>query len=216
MIKIFKKDLKLFFKDKRAVLLTFLLPIVLISLFAFAFGGIKTEHSKPNPIKMLISDLDKSKTTEQIISKFDSIKGIKVNTEELEKAKILVTKGKFVGVLTFYKGFEDSLKRGKSLPVELLYDRAQEMQIGLLQPVFINTLMKYSAGASMNKSVSEFVNSNFPTLDNNMKGNIIREIGSKLEKSNEGSKNTGMQIKMTSQGIQRGLPLRGYERLRVG
>ena len=36
ILTIFKKDLKLFFSDKRAVLLTFLMPILLISLFAVA------------------------------------------------------------------------------------------------------------------------------------------------------------------------------------
>jgi ABC-type Na+ efflux pump permease subunit len=126
MIQLFKKDLKLYLKDKRAVLLTFLLPIILITLFAFAFGGIKT-NSKPSPIKVLITDLDKSKATEQLIAKFDSIKGIQVDFKGLEKAKIAVTKGKYVAVLAFYKGFEDSLNQGKKLPMELLYDRAQEI-----------------------------------------------------------------------------------------
>jgi hypothetical protein len=40
MLKLASKDLKLFFKDKRAVLLTFAIPMALITLFAFAFGGV--------------------------------------------------------------------------------------------------------------------------------------------------------------------------------
>jgi ABC-type transport system involved in cytochrome c biogenesis permease component len=39
MFQIAGKDLKLFFADKRGMLLTFAVPIALITLFAFAFGG---------------------------------------------------------------------------------------------------------------------------------------------------------------------------------
>jgi len=39
MFELFKKDLKLFYKDKRSVMITFLLPIILISLFSFAYSG---------------------------------------------------------------------------------------------------------------------------------------------------------------------------------
>lgn len=39
MFKIAFKDLKLISKDKRALILTLIVPIALISLFAFAFGG---------------------------------------------------------------------------------------------------------------------------------------------------------------------------------
>ncbi|NJO68656.1 MAG: ABC transporter permease [Bacteroidetes bacterium] len=38
MIKLVKKDLKLFFSNKQDLLLTFALPILFISLFAFVFG----------------------------------------------------------------------------------------------------------------------------------------------------------------------------------
>ena len=48
MLKLFKKDLIIFFHDQRSVILTFLLPVILISLFAFAYGAIgsyKNPHS---------------------------------------------------------------------------------------------------------------------------------------------------------------------------
>ena len=40
MIKLVKKDLKLFFSNRRDILLTFAVPIILITLFALVFGGI--------------------------------------------------------------------------------------------------------------------------------------------------------------------------------
>jgi ABC-type transport system involved in cytochrome c biogenesis permease component len=38
MIKLVKKDMKLFFSNKQDMLLTFALPILFITLFAFVFG----------------------------------------------------------------------------------------------------------------------------------------------------------------------------------
>jgi ABC-type multidrug transport system permease subunit len=40
MIKLVKKDLKLFFSNRRDILLTFAVPIILITLFALVFGGV--------------------------------------------------------------------------------------------------------------------------------------------------------------------------------
>jgi ABC-2 type transport system permease protein len=40
MIKLVKKDLKLFFSNKHDMLLTFALPIIIITLFASVFGGV--------------------------------------------------------------------------------------------------------------------------------------------------------------------------------
>ena len=54
MIKLVKKDLKLFFSNKRDMLLIFILPIIIITLFASVFGEmdkISLLHStKPLPI----------------------------------------------------------------------------------------------------------------------------------------------------------------------
>ena len=56
MLKLFKKDLKLFIKDKRSVVLTFLLPIILITFFAFAFGGAGGNSGGSDPIELLTVD----------------------------------------------------------------------------------------------------------------------------------------------------------------
>ncbi|MFC2117423.1 ABC transporter permease [Bacteroidota bacterium] len=44
MIKLVKKDLKLFFGNKRDMLITFVLPIIFISLFSFIFGNMNNDE----------------------------------------------------------------------------------------------------------------------------------------------------------------------------
>ena len=197
MIKIFIKDLKLFLKDKRSVLLTFLLPIILISLFAFAFGGIESNNNKPRPVQLLITDLDKTPASQKIIAKLDSIKSLAINTIDLNKAKDQVNKGKNVGVLVFYKGFQDSMKNGHSLPLELFYDKAQEMQAGLLQPTIINVVSKFSVQANLRNNVDAFMNANFPNIDKNLNNKIIQGIGEKFSKNSK-PQGSGSLLKTTS------------------
>ena len=76
MFKIARKDLKLFLTDKRGVLLTFLLPISLITLFAFIFGGAGGEKNDATPISLLISDLDKTELSKKIVTALDSEKSL--------------------------------------------------------------------------------------------------------------------------------------------
>ena len=58
MIKLAIKDIRLFFADKRAMLLTFAVPIALITLFAFAFGGAGQSDDEESGTTLLIADED--------------------------------------------------------------------------------------------------------------------------------------------------------------
>ena len=197
MLRIFRKDLKLFMKDRRAKLLTFLLPIILITLFSFAFGGNRGQNSKPRPLQLAVTDLDKTPASAKNISQLDSIRSIELNPMDLDKAKDQVTRGNVVGVLVFYKGFQDSLEHRKSLPVELMYDKAQEMQVGLLQSVLIGAMVKQNMKERMDRSVEGFVTSNFPNLDKSMQNKIISNVEGKLQQSDP-AKASVSPIKMTS------------------
>lgn len=193
MINLFKKDLKLFFKDKRSVLLTFLLPIVLISLFAFAFGGVGGDN-QPNPVKLLVSDLDNSVISKKIIKALDSLDGLTLIVSDLDKSKILVAKGKYAGVLVFQKGFETKLGTDNSL--ELIYDKVREMEIGMLQPVLIKTLMQFVGKQQINKQMSSFFDKSFPNMTKNMRNKIAHQVLNNETDNN--SINVESTIKMTS------------------
>lgn len=176
MIKIFKKDIKLFFKDKKSVLLTFLLPIVLISLFALAFGGIGGDSSKSRPVKLLVADQDNSETSIKAIANLDSLENLIIIERPLEKAKKEVIKGKYVAVLAFYKGFQDSIESASPLPAELFYDRAREMEVGLLQSYLMNNLMNSVGKKSMKTGMKSYINKEFPDLKNSVVEKIIGDM----------------------------------------
>jgi ABC-type Na+ efflux pump permease subunit len=140
MLKLALKDLRLFFKDRRAMMLTFVLPVTLITLFAFAFGGAGRDKNKSKEYLLPVCDLDSTDASRDAIVRLDSQKTIKVVPVQLEAAQEAVKKGKEDCVLIFHHGFADSLNAGNSLPVELQYDEAQEIQVSMLQQALFTTM----------------------------------------------------------------------------
>lgn len=174
MFKLFKKDLTLFFHDQRSVILTFLLPIILITLFAFAYGSIGAYNGRSEPVKLLVADMDKTISSKEIIYKIDSLDDIEIIISDSIKLKELVIKGKFACALIIYKGFQDSLEAGKVTPIELMFDRSREMEIGILQKNLISTLMSSAGEIIVKKSIEKYLNDNFPDIDKNTSDNILK------------------------------------------
>jgi ABC-2 type transport system permease protein len=179
MFKLFKKDLILFFHDQRSVILTFLLPVILISLFAFAYGALGAYDGRSEPVKLLVADLDKTMSSKEIIHKIDSLPDISIIISDSSKAKELVIKGKYACSLIFYKGFQDSLEAAGTIPLELVYDKSREMEIGILQQNLISLLMSTEGEIIVKKSIENYMQDQFPYIDKNTIDNILKNAVSK-------------------------------------
>lgn len=195
MLKIFKNDLKLFFKDTKSVVLTFLLPIILITLFAFAFGGMSGKRSGANPIDLIIVDEDQSVTSKSIIVGLDSLTGLSTKHLDNGEAVKLISKGKYPAALVFHEGFEKSVA-SKDVQIELLYDKSKEMETGLLQPILIQAIMSVSAKEAVAGNIKDYFRINFPDLDPTISDKVLNDMNS----DNGGGPEMMMdpQIKMTS------------------
>ena len=179
MLKLFKKDLILFFHDQRSVILTFLLPVILITLFAFAYGSIGTYDGRSQPVKLLVADLDQTRSSKEIIYKIDSLNDIIIIVSDSIKSKELVIKGKYACALIIYKGFQDSLEAGNTTPIELVYDRSREMEIGILQQNLISVLMSSTGEIIVKKSIEKYLHDQFPDIDKSTSDNILKTAISK-------------------------------------
>lgn len=140
MLRLALKDLRLFFKDRRSMLLTFAIPIALTTLFAFAFGGAGRSDGGAKQ-SLLLSDLDRTDASRAAAQQFDSLKSLVVAPATLEEAEAAIKRGKESFVLVIHEGFADSLQAGNELPLELKYDAAREIEVGLLQQALIPTII---------------------------------------------------------------------------
>jgi ABC-type Na+ efflux pump permease subunit len=186
MIKLFKKDLILFFNDHKSYTLTFLIPVILITLFAFAYGGIEAFTGNTDNYRLLLTDLDNTELSSDFSSVLDSIDGIEVISTDLKEARALVNGGENAGALILHKGFMDSIFIGRNGPAELLYDKEQNFEAGMMQSIIINSLYSFSRNVEAQKRAYPGSQSDI----SNETENAVSENGS--------HKNNGPVLKMTS------------------
>jgi ABC-type multidrug transport system permease subunit len=176
MIKIALKDIRIFLRDIKGLLLTFLLPIVLITLFGLAFGGLARNSAKDRPANIYVADLDSSAASIQTIQKLDSLDEIALTHIALEVGKENVMNGNRLAMLVFYQGFGDSIESGGAEPVELFYDDARELEASLIQYALISNLMEIMGSQSIRKKIMKSVNQRFPDVDSSIMADIEDEI----------------------------------------
>ena len=176
MLKLFKKDLKLFFHDQRSVILTFLLPLILITLFAFAYGGIGGFNGRSEPVSLVVADLDQTAFSKNFTGRLDTLSGMRTVPSFPEEALDLVVKGKYACALIIYKGFQDSLVSGKGSPLELVFDRSREMETAIIQQNLISTLMSFSGEILVRERVGRYLQNLFPAMDKSASENILRNV----------------------------------------
>ena len=168
MLKIFKKDMQLFIQDKQSLMISFLLPIILISLFGFIFKSNSDDGNNLNPIKLLICDEDNSGLSEKLISVLDSSMNLEITQMKYAQSIDLINKGKYIGVLIFHNGFQDSLNKNLPLPLEIKYDKAHELELRLLQSIIIKKFLDTIGNEILTGQINTYVKSTFSDIDSNL------------------------------------------------
>jgi len=195
IILITKKDLNLFISNKKGLILTFLVPILLISLFAFAFGGIGKGSKEIKEINLLYNDNDNSLLSHKIIASLDSLKEIKMTAVSEDTGIELLKKGKEVGFLIIRKGLQDSINQSKSTPIILKYDASHPFEYGILRSIVTGKIISATMKDFQKNKIKTYLNSNYASLSKAKKENIIHNFDS--ESYNEGSSLTTESVSST-------------------
>jgi ABC-2 type transport system permease protein len=181
MVRIAFKDMRLFLADRRALLLTFIVPIALITLFALAFGGSGDNEARRQSLPLV--DEDQTDASKGIATRIDSLRGLDVHHVGLDEGMESVRKGKEAAVLILHRGLKDSLDAGKNIPIELRYDAAKEGEIGLLNAALMGNLMRIVGIHSFEKRALAQFDKNNPDLDSATRNEVRRQINSNFKGS---------------------------------
>jgi ABC-type multidrug transport system permease subunit len=163
MLNIAFKELRLFFKDKKALLLTFITPLGLITLLVFAFGG-NSNESKFEPITLQICDLDETTESKNFIRELEKVEQLEIEKKSEKESLENVKKGKRLAVLIIEKDFSKKIDEGESALI-IHYDAAREPEFGILQSVLMGEVMQGIGKKGIKAKVMKKMEEKFGKMD---------------------------------------------------
>jgi ABC-2 type transport system permease protein len=166
-----RKDLKLFFNDRRAVIVSILVPIVLASFFGYLFGG-QGGNAETSKVPVLVIDQDGSDISRGLITQLGSDKNLDVKPSTLEAGREAVRKGKATAAIVIPKDFGrdagHALFTGATKPeLGVLYDPSHNVELGMVKGILSGAVMQaVSKEMFTGQSGREMVNESLAQLEN--------------------------------------------------
>ena len=177
-----QKDLRLFFRDRTAVLLTFLLPLVLGTVFGTAMqgmGGGGGGGAAPK-VELALEDRDDSEASRALAAALVGAEGLDV--EVVDDARRLVANGKKPCGIVIPAGYGAGVTAGRAPDLALLRDPSQAIsqQVVLFQlaPVLLERQAE-TLGAGMMGRVLDLVE--FPAAGRERADSALRESYARIE-----------------------------------
>ncbi|MEO5697650.1 MAG: ABC transporter permease [Burkholderiaceae bacterium] len=130
-----RKDLVLYFSNRRALLMSIVAPVLIAAFFGSLFGN---PSSKPAHIEIAITDLDQSKVSRQIVDAMLADAALTVTEMAEPLADERVRAGKGSAAVTLPQGFGEQAGRamfgGATKPeIGLRYDPSQSMALQVVR-----------------------------------------------------------------------------------
>jgi len=141
-----RKDLQLFFSDRRAVILTFAVPIAIASFFGSIFRG-AGDNDEPAKIAVAIVDRDGSAISESILAGIRADKSLDASTPALDEARAAVRRGDVAVAVIVPPGFGDAagrafLSQGEKPQVDLLFDPSRGAELAMVRGMLTGHVME--------------------------------------------------------------------------
>lgn len=142
-----RKDLRVYFRDRAAVLLGFGLPIVLCAVFGGAMGAIGGGADSVGRIELVVEDADASDASRALVEELRASDGLRLDllaADEEDTARDRVAEGDAPAGLRIGAGYGAAVASGGELPLVLYRDPGktieQQILAGSLIPAFLDVL----------------------------------------------------------------------------
>ena len=156
-----RKDLRLYFSNKRALLITLAAPIAIAAFFGSLFGS---NSGKASQVPIAVVDMDRSTISKQIVAGLKEDPALRVQELDNEAALDLVKKGKLRAAVILPAEFGDQAGRAMFRPgdkpqVTIHFDPSQAMVMPMVRGMLAQHVMKavsqsaFSANSSTMASI---------------------------------------------------------------
>jgi ABC-2 type transport system permease protein len=149
-----RKDLRLFFSDRRAVVMTIIAPIAIASFFGYIFGG-GAGNPDNSPISVLVSDQDESKFSREIVDRLKAESSLDVKAASPESSREAVRLGKATAAVIIPKNFSVDAGRaflfgGTKPEIGMLFDPSHSLEMRMLQGIMAGAVMETASKQMLN------------------------------------------------------------------
>lgn len=141
-----RRDLLLFFGNRKAMMVSLVVPIVLASFFGYLFGG-QGGNAETSKVTVLAIDQDGSDISRGLITQLATERTLSVRPESLDTARELVRKGKARAALVIPKDFGrdagQALFTGSTKPeIDILFDPSHNVEISMVKGLLSGAVMQ--------------------------------------------------------------------------
>jgi ABC-2 type transport system permease protein len=144
-IALVRKDILLYFRNRRAVVITLAAPILIAAFFGAVLGG---TPKKPSRVPVAVVDLDRSPVSREIVTAMKGDTTFDLRDSNEADAVRLVREGKVRAAVVIPKGFGDDAPKAfftrRTAKPELVvhYDPSQAMTLALVKGLLAEHVMK--------------------------------------------------------------------------
>jgi len=141
-----RKDLQLFFSDRRSVIVSFVVPIAIGSFFGAIFAG-GGQNREPARLAVAIVDQDASAISKAVLAGAETDKNLKVATPTEDEARDLVKRGNTAVAVIIPKGFGDAAGKaffgnGDKPSLDLLHDPSRSTELAMVRGILTQHVME--------------------------------------------------------------------------
>ncbi len=141
-----KKDLLLFFKDRRSVLMSFAAPIAIASFFGLVLGGAGSKADRQRMIVWL-TDQDRSALTVRIGERLQSEPSLDLKRGTAEAARAEVKAGRAAVSIVLSQGFGEKagpamFGAGAKAQLKILYDPSRPFEFEMVKGLLAGYIME--------------------------------------------------------------------------
>ena len=141
-----RKDIQLFLVDRRALLMSFVVPITIASFFGYVFGG-HGDQSDASRIPVLVVDQDRSAISREVVNRLSSEKSLEVKPAGAEEAREAVRKGSATAAVVIPQNFGEDAGAAffgpRSKPeIGVLYDPSHTAERAMVQGMLQGDVMQ--------------------------------------------------------------------------
>ena len=165
-----RKDLQLFFGDRRAVILSFAIPIAIASFFGSIFRG-SGGDSEPAKIPVAVVDQDGSAISKAIVAGIQNDKNLATSMSSLDEARSSVQRGRTAMAAIIPPGFGAAagrafIARGERPQIDMLFDPSRAAELGMVRGMLTGHVMEAVGREVFNGAQGrELVDETLRTLD---------------------------------------------------